>query len=106
MKTTQVAHLRLLASSQAEAQEWVSAINSNVKALNNAHSAPDWTRTSSNTPLERAPQQPAPAPALTQHTQRNAHPLPPVAPAAPAASQPQQPQVLSLLALVVEKRKY
>jgi hypothetical protein len=25
MKTTQVAHLRLLASSQAEAQEWVSA---------------------------------------------------------------------------------
>jgi hypothetical protein len=87
----------------------VSAINSNVKALNNARSVPDWTRTSSNTPLERAaPQQPASAPVLTQHTPCNAQhtPLPPAAPAAPAASQPQQPQVLSLLALVVQKYKY
>jgi len=47
MKTTQVAQLRLLASSQNEAHEWVSAINNNVKALNDARNglpAPEWTR--------------------------------------------------------------
>ena len=39
--------LRLLASSHGEAQEWVAAINSNVKALNDARNglpAPEWTR--------------------------------------------------------------
>eukprot|EP00802_Teleaulax_amphioxeia_P005529 Tamp_05533.p1 GENE.Tamp_05533~~Tamp_05533.p1 ORF type:complete len:913 (-),score=204.14 Tamp_05533:161-2899(-) len=47
MKTTQVGQLRLLASSHGEAQEWVAAINSNVKALNDARNglpAPEWTR--------------------------------------------------------------
>lgn len=37
MKTTPLSSLRLLASSPSEAQEWASAINANVKTLNDAH---------------------------------------------------------------------